>query len=57
MATALVGGGADWCVIAVEATRLVMLTHGLGTSVLIGRHTPETASSVLRYHLDQIFLR
>ncbi|MGW0246417.1 TetR/AcrR family transcriptional regulator [Nocardia goodfellowii] len=43
--------------IAVEATRLVMLTHGLGTSVLIGRHTPETASSVLRYHLDQIFLR
>lgn len=38
-----------------EATRLVMLTHGLGTSVLIGQHSPDTALAVLGYHLNQIF--
>ncbi|MFC9964412.1 TetR/AcrR family transcriptional regulator [Nocardia ignorata] len=52
----LLGELADSTDTAVEATRLVMLTHGLGTSVLIGQHTPDSAAAVVRYHLDQIFL-
>ncbi|MBF6455234.1 TetR family transcriptional regulator C-terminal domain-containing protein [Nocardia cyriacigeorgica] len=40
---------------ATEATRLVMLSHGLGTAVLIGQHTAEAAAAVFCYHLDQIF--
>ncbi|MFI5593499.1 TetR/AcrR family transcriptional regulator [Amycolatopsis sp. NPDC051758] len=40
-----------------EAARLLALSHGLGTSVLIGQRSTETARSVLRYHLDQLFSR
>ncbi|NES39488.1 TetR/AcrR family transcriptional regulator [Micromonospora sp. PPF5-17] len=40
---------------AIEAARLLMVTHGLGTSILVGRHTPDAAQAVLRYHLDRLF--
>ncbi|MBC9727837.1 TetR/AcrR family transcriptional regulator [Streptomyces sp. TRM68367] len=38
-----------------ESARLLALGHGLGTSVLVGRRTPEAALRVLRYHLDRVF--
>ncbi|WP_416566236.1 TetR/AcrR family transcriptional regulator [Nocardia testacea] len=38
-----------------EAARLVALTNGIGTSILAGQHTPDTATALLRYHLDQLF--
>ncbi|MEU9425300.1 TetR/AcrR family transcriptional regulator [Streptomyces sp. NPDC048342] len=40
---------------ATEATRLLALNHGLGTSVLVGQRTPEAAREVLAYHLDRLF--
>ncbi|MEU9274910.1 TetR/AcrR family transcriptional regulator [Streptomyces sp. NPDC048341] len=40
---------------ATEATRLLALNHGLGTSVLVGQRTPEAAREVLAYHLDRVF--
>lgn len=39
----------------VESARLLALSHGLGTSVLVGRRTPEAAMEVLHYHLDRLF--
>ncbi|MFC5225478.1 TetR/AcrR family transcriptional regulator [Streptomyces fimbriatus] len=39
----------------VESARLLALSHGLGTSVLAGRRTPDAALEVLRYHLDRLF--
>lgn len=38
-----------------EAARLLTLSHGLGTSILVGQRTPEAAMAVLRYHLDRLF--
>lgn len=38
-----------------EAARLLALAHGLGTSVLVGRRTPESAMGILRRHLDEVF--
>lgn len=38
-----------------EAARLVALANGLGTGLLAGHHTPDTADQLLRYHLDQLF--
>ncbi|MGI5219182.1 TetR/AcrR family transcriptional regulator [Nocardia sp. CA-290969] len=38
-----------------EAARLVALANGIGTSVLAGQQTTETAAELLRYHLDQLF--
>jgi AcrR family transcriptional regulator len=38
-----------------EAARLLALSHGLGTSVLVGQRAPETAMAILRTHLDQLF--
>ena len=40
---------------AMEAARVLALAHGLGTSVLTGRRSPESAMRVLRHHLDEIF--
>ncbi|MEU8340304.1 transcriptional regulator, TetR family [Actinomadura meyerae] len=40
---------------ATEAARLLALAHGLGTSVLVGRRSPESAMEILRHHLDEIF--
>ncbi|WP_158884962.1 TetR/AcrR family transcriptional regulator [Amycolatopsis anabasis] len=41
--------------VPVEAARLLALSHGLGTTVLIGQRTADDAMAVLRYHLDQLF--
>ncbi|MBV2365195.1 TetR/AcrR family transcriptional regulator [Streptomonospora nanhaiensis] len=40
---------------AAEAARLLALNHGLGTDLLTGRRTPDSAWAVLAYHLDQVF--
>jgi len=40
---------------SVESVRLLALSHGLGTSVLVGRRTPESARKVLCYHLERLF--
>ncbi|MFF3227187.1 TetR/AcrR family transcriptional regulator [Nocardia suismassiliense] len=39
----------------IEATRLVTVTNGLGTSVMVGQRTEAQAIAVLQYHLDQVF--
>ncbi len=39
---------------AAEATHLVSLAHGLGTSVLVGLHDLGVADRVLRSHLDRV---
>ncbi|OKK22154.1 TetR family transcriptional regulator [Streptomyces sp. CB00455] len=38
-----------------EAITLLALSAGLGTSVLVGQRTPDSAAAVLRHHLDRIF--
>lgn len=38
-----------------EAARLVALANGLGTGLLAGQHTAESAAELVRYHLDQLF--
>ena len=38
-----------------EAARLLALAHGLGTSVLVGRRSAESAMDILRRHLDELF--
>lgn len=38
-----------------EAARLLALAHGLGTSVLVGRRSAESAMWILRRHLDELF--
>lgn len=38
-----------------EAARLLALAHGLGTSVLVGRRSAESAMRILRRHLDELF--
>jgi len=40
---------------SIEAARLLALNHGLGTSVLVGQQTAETAMAVFKHHLDQLF--
>ncbi|MDK1342075.1 TetR family transcriptional regulator C-terminal domain-containing protein [Streptomyces sp. 378] len=42
---------------SVESVRLLALSHGLGTSVLVGHRTPESAMKVLGYHLERLFCR
>ncbi|WP_149827335.1 TetR/AcrR family transcriptional regulator [Streptomyces tailanensis] len=42
---------------SVESVRLLALSHGLGTSVLVGRRTQESARKVLGYHLERLFCR
>ncbi|MGK5672147.1 TetR/AcrR family transcriptional regulator [Micromonospora sp. URMC 106] len=43
------------CDPAAEATRLLALAHGLGTSLLVGHHTVDTARAAVGYHLDRLF--
>lgn len=43
--------------VAAEAASLLTMSHGLGTSVLIGQRTAGDAMAVLRYHLDRLFGR
>ncbi|WP_173141768.1 TetR/AcrR family transcriptional regulator [Kibdelosporangium persicum] len=38
-----------------EAARLLAVSHGLGTGVLVGQRTPAEAIAVLGYHLDRTF--
>lgn len=38
-----------------EATGLLAMSAGLGTSVLVGQRTPTKALSVLLYHVDRLF--
>ncbi len=40
-----------------EAARLLALAHGLGTSVLVGRRSAESAMEILRRHLDEVLPR
>ena len=40
---------------SVESVHLLALSHGLGTSVLVGRRTPESAMEVLGYHVERLF--
>lgn len=40
---------------ALEAARLITLSNGLGTSVLVGQRTPDAARGVLDYHLAELF--
>jgi AcrR family transcriptional regulator len=39
----------------VEAIGLLAMAAGMGTSVLVGQRRPESATEVLRHHLDRIF--
>ncbi|WP_030805971.1 TetR/AcrR family transcriptional regulator [Streptomyces sp. NRRL S-337] len=38
-----------------EASSLLALSAGLGTSILVGHRTPDSALTVLHHHLDRIF--
>ncbi|WP_103543875.1 TetR/AcrR family transcriptional regulator [Streptomyces sp. SM1] len=38
-----------------EAARLLALSHGLGTCVMVGQRTPQAATQLLGYHLDRLF--
>ncbi|MGW2642190.1 TetR/AcrR family transcriptional regulator [Streptomyces sp. NPDC001348] len=38
-----------------EAVSLLAMSAGLGTSVLVGQRSPESAAEVLAHHLDRIF--
>lgn len=38
-----------------EAASLLVINHGLGTSVLVGQRTAKAARAVLRYHLHRLF--
>ncbi|WP_030263168.1 TetR/AcrR family transcriptional regulator [Streptomyces violens] len=38
-----------------EAIGLLAMSAGLGTSILVGQRTPDSATAVFEYHLDRIF--
>ncbi|MGW0390525.1 TetR/AcrR family transcriptional regulator [Streptomyces sp. NPDC003042] len=38
-----------------EAVSLLSMAAGMGTSILVGQRGPESATEVLRHHLDRIF--
>ncbi|MEV5730340.1 TetR/AcrR family transcriptional regulator [Streptomyces pharetrae] len=38
-----------------EAVSLLAMSAGLGTSILVGQRSPESAAAVLQHHLDRIF--
>jgi hypothetical protein len=40
-----------------EAISLLAMTATMGTSILVGQRTPESAIAALHYHLDRIFNR
>ncbi|MGW2182048.1 TetR/AcrR family transcriptional regulator [Streptomyces sp. NPDC001732] len=39
----------------IEAVGLLAMAAGMGTSILVGQRRPESATEVLRHHLDRIF--
>jgi hypothetical protein len=51
-ATGLAHGAVD---ARMEAIGLLAMTATLGTSILVGQRTPESAVAVLHHHLDRIF--
>ncbi|WP_406008223.1 TetR/AcrR family transcriptional regulator [Streptomyces sp. NBC_00637] len=48
----LVQPGVD---VRLEAVSLLAMSAGLGTGILVGQRSPESATTVLRHHLDRIF--
>lgn len=38
-----------------EAIGLLAMSAGLGTGILVGQRSPDSATAVLKYHLDRIF--
>ncbi|MGR4880247.1 TetR/AcrR family transcriptional regulator [Streptomyces sp. LARHCF249] len=50
--TGLADPGAD---ARTEAISLLAMTATMGTSILVGQRTPESAIDVLHYHLDRVF--
>lgn len=38
-----------------EAVSLLAMSAGLGTSILVGQRSPESATAIFEYHLDRIF--
>ncbi|REK87562.1 TetR family transcriptional regulator [Streptomyces inhibens] len=48
----LVQPGVD---VQLEAVSLLAMSAGLGTSVLVGQRSPQSAATVLNHHLDRIF--
>lgn len=56
LATAQAAGEiAAYLDVPAEAARLLSLSHGVGTSVLVGQRTAEQARHMLRYHLSRVF--
>ncbi|MFI1740584.1 TetR/AcrR family transcriptional regulator [Streptomyces sioyaensis] len=43
--------------VRLEAVSLLAMSAGLGTSILVGQRSPESAATVLGHHLDRIFRR
>ncbi|MCF3172193.1 TetR/AcrR family transcriptional regulator [Streptomyces sioyaensis] len=41
--------------VRLEAVSLLAMSAGLGTSVLVGQRSPESAATVLDHHLDRLF--
>ncbi|MFJ5531300.1 TetR/AcrR family transcriptional regulator [Streptomyces sp. NPDC093261] len=41
--------------VRLEAVSLLAMSAGLGIGILVGRRSPETATTVLDHHLDRIF--
>jgi AcrR family transcriptional regulator len=41
--------------VSAEAARLLSLSHGVGTSVLVGQRSAAQARYVMRYHLSRLF--
>lgn len=39
-----------------EAISLLAMTASMGTSILVGQRSPESAIEVLHHHLDRIFV-
>ncbi|THC54834.1 MULTISPECIES: TetR family transcriptional regulator C-terminal domain-containing protein [unclassified Streptomyces] len=56
LATAQAAGEiAAYLDVPAEAARLLSLSHGVGTSVLVGRRSAAQARYVMRYHLSRLF--
>ncbi|MEU7165326.1 TetR/AcrR family transcriptional regulator [Streptomyces morookaense] len=39
----------------IEAVSLLTMSAGLGTSILVGQRSPQSATAVLQHHLDRLF--
>ena len=50
----LAGGACPMCRSEIEASLLIALIHGLGTAVLVGHQTAESAYSSFDHYLDRL---